>query len=242
MPDDVPVPGMQTSLIAQATREAGSMLYEILGMVELMRVAYEKRELESAQRRLEIILLEAGELSSMFSKIIEYSRRGSSPYETVSQNFNIVSLLQEVTNAARTLVKSKPVKVMDVAYANPVMINSQPDKIRLIMMGLMSNAAKFTDRGSIAMNLCREDDWIRLTVTDNGRGMSGEQIDSIFSSSDPEYNIELNSSLSCGMGLRIIQKMVKQLHGSISVSSKLGEGTIVEVRLPLEAQNNPSGS
>src|ERR1700690_2694532 len=57
MHDDASLQGIQSLVIAQATLEAGSTLYELLGMVELLRVAYEKGELESAQSRLEIILL-----------------------------------------------------------------------------------------------------------------------------------------------------------------------------------------
>jgi two-component system, cell cycle sensor histidine kinase DivJ len=237
MHDDAPLQGIQSPVIAQATREAGSTLYELLGMVELLRVAYEKGELESTQSRLEIILLQAGALSSTLSTIIDFSRKGFKPSEAAGQFFDIVALLQEVSLAARPLVQGKPIKVMDAACATPLIINSDPDKIRRIMTGLMSNAATFTDRGRIAMILNKDKDEVRLTIADTGRGMAQGQIDAVLSSSDPENDIEKNAPLPLGQGLRIINKLIKQLRGSLSIASKTGEGTIVTVSLPLKSSS-----
>jgi signal transduction histidine kinase len=242
MHDDVPVPGIQSSVIARAIREAGSSMYELLGMTELMRVAYEKGELVSAQNRLEIILGDAAALSSAFSTILEFIRMESKPADTSSRRFDIVALLHEVSQAARTLVQSKKITVMDAACKTPILINSDRDKIGRIMMGLVSNAAKFTDRGRIALILGKDIDELRLTVADTGRGMTQEQIDAVYSSNDQEYDGEINTAPGCGLGNRIVKSLAEQLHGSIAVSSKLGEGTIVEVRLPLDPSNNLSGS
>lgn len=235
MHDDAPVPGIQAPIVAQAIREAGSSLYELLGMAELMRVAYEKKELESAQNRLEIIMRDAAALSSAFSTILEFIRLESRPADINKRNFDIGALLQEVSQFARTLVQSKTIEVMAAECTSPLVINADPEKIRRIIMGLVSNAAKFTDRGRIALLLSRDNDELRLTVADTGRGMTQEQIDVVFSSSDHEYDGEINTATHGGLGCRIVKNLVKQLHGRISVSSKLGEGTIVAVSLPLNS-------
>lgn len=236
MHDDAPASRMQTPIVAQAIRETGASLYELLGMADLMRVAYEKGELVSAQNRLDIIKRDAAALSSAFSMILEYIRLESRPADTSNRNFDIVALLQEVSHFARTLVQSKPITVMADAWTPPLVINSDPDKIRLITMGLVSNAAKFTDRGRITLILSKDNNELRLTVADTGRGMTQEQIDVVFSSSDHETDGEVISTAPhCGLGSRIIKNLVMQLHGRISVSSKLGEGTIVAVSLTLNS-------
>jgi signal transduction histidine kinase len=222
-----------------AMREAGSKLYEMLGMTELMRVAYEKGEIASVQDRLSIIMSEAAALSSTLSTILEFMKIESEPVETASRSFDIVALLHEISGAARSMAGNKPVTVMDASAASPLVIVSDPSKVRQIMTGLMSNAIKFTDRGRIAVILNKDDDRIRLTVTDTGRGMSLEQIDAVFTSSDHGYDDEVNGTATSGLGLRIVKNLVKQLNGSISVASKTGEGTIVEVALPLEPPGKP---
>lgn len=228
--------------MAGAMREAGSKLYEMLGMAELTRVAYEKGEMASVQDRLSLIMSEAAELSSTFSTILEFMEVESEPVETACQSFDIVALLHEISDAARSMAGNKPVAVMDASAAGPVVIVSDLSKVRQIMTGLMNNAIKFTDRGRIAVILNKDDDRIKLTVTDTGRGMTLEQIDEVFTSSAHGYDDEVNGTATSGLGLRIVKKLVKQLNGSISVASKTGGGTIVEVALPLGPRENPACS
>ncbi len=233
MHDGARVPGLQSSAIARATREAGATLYELLGMAELMRVAYEKGELVSAQNRLEIIVREAAALSTAFSTILEFIRLESEPADKNSRCFDLVALLQEVSHAARILVQGKPVNVLNAACATHFFITADSDKIRRIITGLVSNAAKFTDRGRIAIILSKDNDEIRLTVADTGKGMTQEQINFVLDSSEFGYDVKINNFASSGLGLRIIKALVKQLHGSLSIASKKCEGTIVAVSLPL---------
>jgi signal transduction histidine kinase len=101
------------------------------------------------------------------------------------------------------------------------------------MMILVSNAAKFTNRGRIALILSRDNDEIRLTVADTGRGMTQEQITSVQGFSDQGHVIEKNDLATAGLGLKLVKALVKRLHGSLSIASKAGEGTIVAVSLPI---------
>ncbi len=231
---------LRSPAMAGAMREAGSKLYELLGMAELLRVAYEKGEMASVRDRLSIIMSEAAALSSAVSTILEFMKIESGPVETACQAFDIVGLLHEISDETRSAAGSKPIAVMDASAASPVVIVSDPSSVRQIMTGLMSNAVKFTDRGRIAVILNREDDRIRLTVTDTGRGMSLEQIEAVFASSERGYDDEVTGMATSGLGLRIVKKLVKQLHGSISVVSKTGGGTIVEVTLPLGPREDPA--
>jgi signal transduction histidine kinase len=225
---------LESPVITKATHEAGLTLYEILGIAELMRVAYEKGEMESAQNRLALLMSEAANLSSTLSNILELSMLEMEHVTTMYRYFDIIALLQEVYQTARLNIGQKPVTVMDVSSINPVTILSDPEKVRRIMMGLISNAAKFTERGRIALILNKDEDRIRLTVTDTGRGMTAEQMNAAFAPSDTRGKADKNGHADSGLGLRIIRNLVKLLEGSITVSSKVGEGTIVEVSFPLE--------
>lgn len=225
---------LESPVITKATREAGLTLYEILGMAELMRVAYEKGEIEIVQNRLVLLMSEAVNLSSTLSNILELSMLEMEHVSTMYRYFDIIVLLQEVSQTARLNIGQKPVTVMDVSSISPVTILSDPVKIRRIMTGLISNAAKFTERGRIALILNKDENRITLTVTDTGRGMTAEQMNAAFAPSDTLEQAGNNGHDESGLGLRIIRNLVKLLEGSITVSSKVGEGTIVEVSIPLE--------
>ena len=154
------------------------------------------------------------------------------PDGAVSERFDIIALLHEVTESARSLAKNKPVTVMDVSFPGPVVIHSDAAKIRRIMTELMSNAVNFTDRGRIALIMSRDDDELKLTVADTGRGMPAEQINSVLEMSDYGYDIEMNGPASSGLGLRIVNALVKKIDGMLAIASKPGEGTRFEVLLP----------
>jgi len=233
MHDDAPVPGIQSPVISRATREAGSTLYKLLGRAELMRVAYEKGELATFQSLLLLLRKEAANLTLSISSIVELTKLEKDPTETECERFDIVALLHDVSKAARSIVGDKPVTVMDVSCPSPVVIYSDPSMIRQIMMNLVSNAAKFTNRGRIALIISKDNDEIRLTVADTGRGMAQEQINAALDSSGHEYDVDMNGLATSGLGLRLVKALVKQLRGSISIASKAGEGTIVAVSLPV---------
>ncbi len=230
-------PRMISPIITQATHNAGLLLYEILGMAELMRVAYEKGEITSVEARLSILRSEVEDLASGISGILELTKLETETAETgcVSREpFDIVALLHEVSQATRMIVGNKPVTVMGVSCSHPVVITSDRAYIKQIMLCLVSNAAKFTDRGRIALVLGMDDDRIRLTVADTGSGMTQEKVAAALESPDHGYDVEVNGLAATGLGLRIVKRLVKKLDGSISIASKIGEGTIVEVSLPLE--------
>jgi signal transduction histidine kinase len=225
------VPGMQAPVIFRATREVASTLNELPGRAELMRVAYEKGELANFQSLLSLLRKEAANLSSSVSSIVELTKHEKDPTEIESEHFDIVALLHDVAKAARLIVGEKPVTVMDVICPGPVVIYSDLSMISQIMMGLVSNAAKFTNRGRIALILSRDNDEIRLTVADTGRGMTQDQITRVQWSTDQGHDIEMNDLATSGLGLKLVNALVKQLHGGLSIASKEGEGTIVTVSL-----------
>ena len=233
---------LKSPVILKATREAGLTLYEILGMVELMRVAYEKGEMESVQNRLALLMSEAASLSSALVNIVELSRLETATATSTYRSFDIVALLNEVSQTTRLNTGHKAVTIMDVSSTGPVMILSDPVKVRKIITGLLSNAAKFTDRGRIALILISDENGIRLIITDTGRGMTAEQMNDAFAPCSSCGGVAERGHAESVPGLRQIRNLVKLLEGSITVSSKVGEGTIVEVSFPLDPSESPAGS
>jgi signal transduction histidine kinase len=224
--------------VSRATCDAGSALYEMLGMAELIRVAYQKGELKSVRERLSLLIGDATSLSAVISNIVDLTRIEMETAEPTYERFDIVALLHEVSQTGRRMAGNKPLTVMDVSVPAPLVIESDPAMISRIMTELMSNAIKFTDRGRVAMILCKEDEFLRMTVADNGRGMTQEQVKYLFGVSDRAHDTEMKGQETSGLGLRIVKNLVNLLSGSITASSRIGEGTIVEVTLPLKTMGS----
>ncbi len=232
LPPGCALPHMKSLLLDQATKGAGRSLYEILGMAELMRVAYEKGELESLQERLTTLLADAVGLSARLSNILELARLETTSAGSVFEEFDVVALLREAAHRARGLVGGKPVTIMEATSSGPVFIRSDQQKIKQIVTELITNAAKFTERGRITLILNRDKDGLRLMVTDTGKGMGPEESEAFLHNEDREFGGGSRGSETGGLGLKIVRQLVISLNGDISVSSRSGEGTIVQVFIP----------
>ena len=222
---------MEYPVITRATREAGLTLHGLLGVVELMRVAFAKGEIEVALNRLALLTSEAANLSSILGNILELTQFEAEPAERTCHNFDIIALVRDIVRTTKTLIGNKPVNVMDVLSPKPIMFFSDPLIIRKIINGLVINAITCTDRGRIALILNKDETTIKVTVTDTGRGMDREQINAVLLSSDRGREIEIQDI--SGLGLRIVKHHVGSLDGAMNISSKVGEGTIVNIILPL---------
>jgi len=105
--------------------------------------------------------------------------------------------------------------------------------MRQILLNLVSNALKFTERGSVAIRVRWEDDALLVSVQDTGIGIPAEALSRLFN-----LFTQLDSSHSrryggTGLGLVITKRLVTMLGGSISVTSQAGQGSIFECRIPL---------
>ncbi len=231
-----------SSAIVDVTRDVGLTLYEILAITDLMREAYGKKDLETFRKQLSLLTSETTRFASVLSTIIELARFEAEPMNVVYERFDVVALLREVSHAARLSIGNKSITVMDVSSPCPVFITSDRARIKQIMTGIISNAAKFTFRGRVAVILNNDEDWTRLTVTDTGIGMTTEEINAFFGLAKQTNDKESPAAAAGARGIRIVRDLVAQLNGSIFVSSKLGEGTIVEVSLPVEVPTRLSES
>ena len=222
------------SQVVAATRDVGLRVFEMLAAVDRIQEAYASRDLEDLRERLSFLTSITTNCSMTLSNIIESAKIESGPGKTSSDQFDVVALLHEVAQTARLIVGDKPVQVMDASFPCPHFVFSDRSKIHLIMTELIGNAAKFTERGRVALILNKDVDRIRLTITDTGIGMTEEQVSEFSASSGSIQERIIAGPSMAGRGLNLVAHLVALLKGGISISSKLGRGTIVEVSLPLE--------
>ena len=116
--------------------------------------------------------------------------------------------------------------------AGPALIQGDENALRSILNNLLDNARKFTRPGGhITVGVSRKLDRVSLSVTDDGIGISQADLPHIF---ERFYRVRqtANDTLGSGLGLAIVARLVDLMHGSISVSSELGQGTTVTIEYP----------
>jgi signal transduction histidine kinase len=150
------------------------------------------------------------------------------------ERFDVADLFQVLMVSTRALVSGKPVKVELVSRERPLSLCSDSGKVLQIASNLLENAARNTDRGRITLILGRQQDHLTLMVTDTGKGMREADVKSVIARMNGSAGRRPSGRAALGTGLMRTRALVELLGGDISLVSRWNEGTIVEVRLPLD--------
>ncbi|MEJ7818561.1 MAG: HAMP domain-containing sensor histidine kinase, partial [Thermoleophilaceae bacterium] len=145
--------------------------------------------------------------------------------------FDVGEVIQEVSRLLGPRVGDKEQKLfLDLPPGLPKVL-ADPVRVRQIMTNLISNAHLYSDVGSqITVTADADRDEVELAVADDGRGMTQEDMDSVF-----DRFVRRNDALGgTGLGLSIVRSLAELQGGTVDVASTVGEGTVFTVRLPAE--------
>src|SRR6185436_16583612 len=107
-------------------------------------------------------------------------------------------------------------------------------KVRQALFNLLSNAAKFTDHGTITLTVQREpEDWISCAVSDTGIGMTEEQLGRLFEAFSQAEASTRSKYGGTGLGLAISRHFCRLMGGDLTVESMYGQGSMFTVRVPI---------
>ena len=115
----------------------------------------------------------------------------------------------------------------------PVPCETDPAKLRQILLNLLSNAVKFTAAGSVRMTLTTGHGWARFQVADTGIGIGPEDLTRIF---EPFVQVDTSSTRrhgGTGLGLAVSRQLAELLGGELTVDSAVGRGSVFTLRIPL---------
>lgn len=214
---------MRENLVNMIVHDMRSPLFGILGMLDLMKDALTKRP-EKCMKYVESTLATTHELTEMVNSLLDISRleEGKMPIN-VSQ-CNIEYLINQAT-------KLLSIDHSDIEL-NIEMLTDNPDiycdsgLIRRVLQNLLSNAVKFSHMGGkIIVRVERPDDYIRVSVIDNGPGIPAEFHTKIFEKFGQVSSRTNNRKYSTGLGLAFCKLVIKSHQGDIGVYSVPDEGS-----------------
>ena len=227
----------KSAFIANMSHELRTPLSAIIGYSEMMTEEIEDgadgAEIAADMRKIEG---NARHLLGLINDVLDLSKVESGKMEVYPEAFDVESVLRDVAATAGTLVEKKNNRLdLRVAPGLGRMV-SDLTKVRQILLNLLSNAAKFTEHGTITLSAARElfddRDHVVFAVGDTGIGMTEEQLSRLF-----QRFVQADASTTrkyggTGLGLSLTKGLSEILGGSVSVESREGEGTTFTVRLP----------
>jgi signal transduction histidine kinase len=174
----------------------------------------------------------AAQMKRMLGDLVETARAQRATIRFTAQKLEVGELTERLQRRLRALVHGGDVRATVFGTREaPETIDIDPLLLDRIVDNLLGNAAKYTERGSIIVELDGTPGFLVIKVSDTGRGMDPEQLEHCFTAggSAPERR----ARDSFGVGLSVVVQLLDQIGGRLEVMSKLGEGTTFWVHLPL---------
>jgi signal transduction histidine kinase len=224
----------KSQFLANMSHELRTPLNAIIGVTEMLREDAEalKQDVEPLDR-----VLGAGRhLLALINDILDLSKIEAGRMELNLESFALAPLIDEVVKTIEPLAAKNGNQVAvhcDVAIGT---MYADQMRLRQALLNLMSNANKFTEKGTvtIAARQGQENgrDWITLSVADTGIGMAPEQMGKLFQEFSQASSTTASKYGGTGLGLVISRRFCQMMGGDITVASEPGKGSVFTVRLP----------
>lgn len=224
------------AFLAGMSHELRTPLSSIVGFTDTLLMglhgslnADQKRHLQTIQRSSEHLL-------SLINDLLDLSKIAAGPIEMRPEPLDCRDVLDEIVSVSAPLAASKQLGLTALAPESELIVRADRRGLRQILLNLVSNAIKFTERGAVELR-CRAADengnpcaiW---EVADTGEGLCAEDLEKLFR---PFVQLapDLNQPRGTGLGLHLSLKLAQQMHGTLRVESRMREGSTFSLVLPL---------
>jgi signal transduction histidine kinase len=220
----------KTDFLSKISHEIRTPMNAIIGLSD---IALKNPDPERTVDALDKIHTSANFLLSIINDVLDMSKIESGNVTIVNKPFNLRQALEDAALMVSPLVASRGIQFVSDFKLDSDWYISDKDRLKQVLVNLLGNAAKFTEKGMIKFAVSETEDGVRFSVSDTGIGISKEDIGKIFKSyvqldSDKVYR-------GTGLGLPISNNIVALLGGQIEVKSEPGEGTEFFFTLNMEA-------
>jgi len=227
---------LKSTFIGMISHELRTPVNAILGYAEMFKEQVYGPVNERQVVMTERIMANARRLLGLVNDLLDQAQIEAGKLSIQRKEVQVSALLQNMHEAMDHLSAEKGLLLTSTLDpALPEIIMGDPLRLQQILVNLVSNAVKFTDQGSVHVRLSKHkaDRW-QMQVSDTGRGISREQISIIFDPFRQADSGVMREHGGVGLGLSIVQQLVTQMNGEITVESQPGVGSTFSVILPLE--------
>lgn len=220
--------------IAHLSHELRTPLTSILGYTSLL---LENKNTSAYQKELNIISNNGKHLLNLLNDVLDLSKIAANKFELKERPTNLQELLIEVNALLSVSALDKGLFLEFNGNTRlPKTVSLDGVRFKQIMVNLVGNAVKFTDRGGITVNIGLvngpEGKVLDIQISDTGIGMAEHQINSIFAPFKQLEDVSNRKEGGAGLGLSITAELVKQMGGELTVKSTLDEGSLFTLKMP----------
>ena len=225
---------IKSQFVANVSHELRSPLNDIMGFVQLLQAKIYGPTTQKQDEALLNVMQNSNSLLKMINEILDLSKLDKDEMPVMTTSIHPRELIEQVIGSYSWIGNTKQVDVQ-VFYSDDLpTIKTDDTKLRRILLNLLDNAVKFTEKGRVHLKVenLPEEKMILFTVEDTGIGISEEDKEIIF---QPFRQVDGSTTRKyggVGLGLYIVKKLVEMINGTMRLESKLGSGTKFFIKIP----------
>lgn len=223
----------KSDLLAVISHDLRTPLNSIMGHAALLEMGVHETLGQASLQCVERIRIGATHLLYLIDQLLSFARLDAGREELHWQQVDAATVAREVAAVVEPLALQRNLSFHLNLPERAVPLRTDPDRLRQILLNLVGNAVKYTERGDVWLDLRPSaDGMVEFRVRDTGVGIRPEHLQRIF---EPFWQVDRTQHASdggTGLGLSVVRRLVQLLGGEIDVESRLGHGSTFTVRLP----------
>jgi signal transduction histidine kinase len=228
----------KSQFVSSMSHELRTPLNAIIGLTDMLVTNAARFGAEKAKEPLQRVHRAGTHLLGLINQVLDLSKIEAGKLELNPQTVQLAPLIDEVVGTARPLAEQNKNRLTFEGQDDLGVLTVDPMRLRQILLNLLSNACKFTKDGEVGLRGCRASkggEWIELSVSDTGIGMTPEQQAKLFEEFSQADASTAQRFGGTGLGLAITRKLARMMGGDVTVESEPGRGSIFTLRLPGDA-------
>ncbi len=226
----------KSRFLASVSHELRTPMNAILGFTDALLAGVDGPLNEEQQESLGWVQHGGQDLLQLINEILDLSKIEAGKLTLNPQPFDPRELVDSVVQQYRPIADQKGLDLGWHASGLPEAVELDRQRVRQILANIVGNALKFTEQGRVDLEARSSDIELWFSVRDTGPGIPEDEQEAIFE----EFSQAGTDVRGTGLGLAISRRLARAMGGDITVSSEPSQGSVFEVRLPLDSRNDPS--
>jgi len=225
---------LKSQFLANVNHELRTPVSAVIGYAHLVLRGTEGQISQLQRENLEDLLRNAERLLSQIDSLLEFSKIEAGKVEAHVELVKVNEVIQAAISTIEPTLNGGGVRIIREIAPGMSALNTDREKLRQIILNLLDNSVKFTDRGEIKIAASQQNGSLKLVVSDTGIGIPKGELDKIF---EEFHRGDLSSNKNyrgTGLGLAIVKQFANLLGGEVGVESEVGKGSVFTVTLPLD--------
>jgi signal transduction histidine kinase/DNA-binding response OmpR family regulator len=225
----------KSQFVANMSHELRTPLAAMLGYAELLKEGIYGALPEKSAQIVERIQSNGKHLLGLINTVLDISKIESGQFKLNLGEYSLSSMVETVRVATESLASAKKLAVKTQVAANVPQVLGDEQRLTQVLLNLVGNAIKFTDRGEVRIAACAKNGSFTVSVSDTGPGIPTEECERIFEKFHQVDSTHSTTKGGTGLGLAIAKQIVEMHGGRIWVESAMGHGSTFRMELPVRA-------